>query len=109
MGFISSIALFLPIFVLLFFRLGGYKSFPALFAYYSMVFAYNLLTEGYISVGKDVISNWNICNNLLDAPLMLLKELSELLSSELEQNPVLEEEEIAEQDYENIHSCYSVV
>ncbi len=32
------------------------------------------------------------------------KELSELLSSELEQNPVLEEEEIAEQDYENIHS-----
>ncbi|MGB3090257.1 MAG: hypothetical protein WBB20_09845 [Chitinophagaceae bacterium] len=72
MGFISSIALFLPIFVLLFFRLGGYKSFPALFAYYSIVFAYNLLTEGYISVGKDVISNWNICNNLLDAPLMLL-------------------------------------
>ncbi len=72
MGFVSSIALFLPICFLLFFRLGGYKSFPALLAYYSIVFAYNLLTEGYISVSNEIVDNWNICNNLLDAPLMML-------------------------------------
>ncbi len=72
MGLISSIALFLPIFFLLIFRLGTYKSFPALVAYYIIVFVYNLLTEGYITASDGLIDNWNICNNLLDAPLMLL-------------------------------------
>jgi hypothetical protein len=72
MGFVSTFALFLPIFFLLLFRLGSYKSFPALLVYYIIVFVYNLLTEGYIRVNSNVIDNWNICNNLLDAPLMLL-------------------------------------
>ena len=72
MGFVSSLALFLPIFFILLFRMGNYKSFPALVAYYTIVFVYNLLTEGYISVNSNVIDKWNICNNLLDAPLMLL-------------------------------------
>ncbi|HEV7779712.1 MAG TPA: hypothetical protein VGO58_00520 [Chitinophagaceae bacterium] len=72
MGLISSIALFLPIFFILVFRLGSYKTFPALLVYYIIVFSYNLLTEGYIKADGDTIHYWNIFNNLLDAPLMLL-------------------------------------
>ena len=72
MGFIASVALFLPIFFILLYRLGGYRTFPALLCYYVIVFAYNLLTEGYISSNKYTIYYWNICNNLLDAPLVLL-------------------------------------
>lgn len=71
MGFISSIALFLPILFILFFRQGGYKTFPALVCYYTIVFIYNLMTEGYIKVSHETIYYWSICNNLLDAPLML--------------------------------------
>lgn len=72
MGFISSIALFLPILFILIFRLGGYRTFPALLIYYTIVFSYNLLTEGYIKASPDTIHYWSIFNNLLDAPLMLL-------------------------------------
>ncbi len=71
MGLISSIALFLPIFFILVFRLGGYRTFPALLSYYAIVFAYNLLTQGYIITNTETIRYWSICNNLLDAPLML--------------------------------------
>lgn len=72
MGVVSSVALFLPIFFILVFRLGNYKTFPALLLYYVIVFSYNLLTEGYIKADADTIHYWNIFNNLLDAPLMLL-------------------------------------
>lgn len=71
MGFVSSIALCLPIVFILIFRLGAYRTFPALLSYYVIVFSYNLLTEGYIKVSPETIRYWNICNNLLDAPLML--------------------------------------
>jgi hypothetical protein len=72
MGVISSVALFLPIFFILVLRLGNYRTFPALLIYYTIVFSYNLLTEGYVKAGADTIHYWNIFNNLLDAPLMLL-------------------------------------
>jgi len=72
MGIISLIALFLPIFFLLVLRLGGYRSFPALLIYYSIVFSYNLIALGYIKMDKGIIDSWNICNNLLDTPLMLI-------------------------------------
>jgi len=71
MGLISSIALFLPILFILVFRLGGHRTFPALICYYAIVFSYNLLTQGYINAGPETIRYWSICNNLLDAPLML--------------------------------------
>jgi hypothetical protein len=72
MGLISTIALFLPILLILGFRLGAYKTFPALVCYYVIVFGYNLMTEGYIKASPETIRYWSICNNLLDAPLMLL-------------------------------------
>lgn len=72
MGLISTVALFLPILLILTFRLGAYKTFPALVCYYVIVFSYNLMTEGYIKTSPEIMRNWSICNNLLDAPLMLL-------------------------------------
>lgn len=71
MGFISSVALLLPIVFILVLKLGSYRTFPVLLAYYVIIFSYNLLTEGYIKADKSTIDTWNICNNLLDAPLML--------------------------------------
>jgi hypothetical protein len=72
MGFISSLTLFLPIFLILAFRLGAYRSFPVLLVYFTMIFINNLMTEGYIRINADVAYCWGISVNLLDAPLMLL-------------------------------------
>lgn len=72
MGFIASIALLLPIFFILVFRLGAYRTFPALLSYYGIVFIHNLLTEGYIQANTDTIHFWSICNKLIEAPLMLV-------------------------------------
>jgi hypothetical protein len=71
MGFISTVALFLPILCILLLRLGAYKTFPALLIYYSSVFIYNLFTEGFIRADRSVIHYWGISNNLLDIPLLL--------------------------------------
>lgn len=71
MGIISSIALFLPIFLIIAFRLGAYRSFPALLIYYVIVFFQNILTQGYIKANHDTVYYLSIINNLLDAPLML--------------------------------------
>ncbi len=71
MGFVSSVALFLPVVLILVLRLGWYRSFPALLIYYFLVFVYNLFTEGYVNVNRDFVHYWGLSNNLLDAPLML--------------------------------------
>src|SRR5688500_5183848 len=71
LGLISSVALFLPVLFILVFKLGGYKTFPALMVYYLTVFGYNLLSLKYIHPGENVTYFWGITNNLLDAPLML--------------------------------------
>jgi hypothetical protein len=71
MGLISTLALFLPIFFIIILRLQRHRSFTALLIYYSTIFTYNLLTEGYIHVNKEVAVYWGLFNNLLDAPLML--------------------------------------
>ncbi len=71
MGIISSVALLCPVLFILALRLATYRTFPALLIYYSSVFIYNLMTEGYISVPPDVIRYWGMTNNLLDTPLML--------------------------------------
>lgn len=71
MGFISTFALFMPVLFILLFRLGTYRSFPVLLLYYVTVLFYNMLTQGYIKADKELINNWGLFNNLLDAPLML--------------------------------------
>lgn len=71
MGVVSSAALLLPVFFILFFRLEKYKTFPALLFYYTIFFVYNLLAEKYIRTGASTVNYMNIVKNLLDGPLML--------------------------------------
>ena len=72
MGFVSTLALFLPILLILALRLGTYRSFPVLLIYYTIVFINNLITEHFIQPNADVVYFWGISTNLMDAPLMLL-------------------------------------
>lgn len=70
-GLISVITLFLPIIVILAFRLAWYKSFPALLIYYIIVFGYNVLTLEFVHMDNSFTRYFGVINNLLDAPLML--------------------------------------
>ena len=71
MGLLSSIAISLPILFILLFRLGEYRSFVALLIYYIILLVNNLLTDGYLRASADTIEIFNICKNLLEAPLVL--------------------------------------
>jgi hypothetical protein len=71
MGLVSSIALLLPVVLILLFRLATYKSFPAIFIYYCTIFAYNIARSQYFPVSPAVLEYWNTINNFLDAPLVL--------------------------------------
>ena len=71
LGLISTIALFIPVTLIVFFRLTIYKSFPALFIYYLMILAYNVARLQYLHVSQEIIEYWNTVNNFLDAPLIL--------------------------------------
>ena len=71
MGFITSLALFLPILFIIMLRLLRYRTFMALFIYYFAVLVYNIFTQGYITANVDIVRSWGISNNLLDAPLIL--------------------------------------
>lgn len=71
-GFISTVALFLPVIAIIAFRLTTHKSFIPLLVYYTSAFVYNLFTNGYIQTDSQVVKYWGIANNMMDAPLMLL-------------------------------------
>jgi hypothetical protein len=71
MGFIASVALFTPVFLIIALRLTRYRTFIALLTYYLFVFVYNIFTQGYIQANNETIRYWGIGNNLIDAPLML--------------------------------------
>jgi hypothetical protein len=72
MGLISTIALFVPIIILLVFKLAWYKSFPALCFYYILLASYNLVNLDYINIGNSVIPHYHkIINHLAETPLLL--------------------------------------
>lgn len=71
-GLISTIALFLPIILLIVLRLSLYRSFPALLLYYLLVFLFNIFKLGYIKIDATIVSYHGTLSNLLDAPLILL-------------------------------------
>lgn len=72
MGLVSTVALSLPILTMIVTRLVGYKSFPALCGYYSIVAIYNMLTEDYVHASSSFTYYFGLFNNILDAPLMLM-------------------------------------
>ena len=71
MGFVSTVALAMPIIVLLTTKLTWYRSFPALFFYYLFVLIYNLVLLGYIRMDGNFKYYFGVFNNLMDTPLIL--------------------------------------
>jgi hypothetical protein len=71
MGILSTLALFSPVFVMLAFRFIRYRYYLVLFIYCLSAFAYNLLTQDYITVPRNIERTFGIINNLMDVPLML--------------------------------------
>nr|AQQ74719.1 hypothetical protein [uncultured bacterium] len=71
MGLISTAAMALPIIVLMFSGLAGYRSFPALLIYYVLVILYNLTLLGVVNSGDDYRYYLGVICNFLDTPLML--------------------------------------
>lgn len=72
MGIISSIALFLPVVLVLALKLFTNRSFLALSIYSLLVSFQNLMRHGVIPVPKQFYQSLGLINNFLDAPLMLL-------------------------------------
>jgi hypothetical protein len=72
MGLVSTLALALPIIILLTSKLAWYRSFPALFFYYLVVLNYSIALMGYIDTGSDYKYYHGVICNLLDTPLILL-------------------------------------
>src|ERR1700755_2621266 len=71
MGLISTVALGIPIVLLLVFQLAWYRTFPALFFYYLLIFSYNLLSIDAFHASTTFKQYHGIINNLLDGPLIL--------------------------------------
>jgi hypothetical protein len=72
MGLVSTVALALPIIVLLTTKLILYRSFPALFFYYLFVLSFNLVLLGYIRIDGNFKFYLGVTCNLLDTPLILI-------------------------------------
>jgi hypothetical protein len=72
LGIISSIALFLPVALILVWKLFSNRSFLALAICYFLVGVQNLMRQGVFSVPKPIYQTMSIVDNVLDAPLMLL-------------------------------------
>ena len=71
MGLLSTIALSLPVIILLITKLAWYRSFPALFFYYFFVLCFNLLLLGYIRIDGNFKYYFGVTCNLMDTPLIL--------------------------------------
>lgn len=71
-GVTTSIALFIPIILILALRLHFNRSFLVLAFYFFIVAVQNLMTQNIITAPKSFYQSLGIVNNLLDAPLMLL-------------------------------------
>src|SRR5688500_13579415 len=70
-GLVSSFALVLPLILMITSRLVSYKNFPALFFYYLLILAYNVVRSQYFPVDPELINGWNLLNNFVDAPLVI--------------------------------------
>jgi len=71
-GIIATIALLLPILLLITMKLSLYRSFPALLSYYVIVFTYSVIIEGGFPISKEFRIFYGNLSNFLDGPLILL-------------------------------------
>ena len=71
-GLISTLALLSPVFAILIYRMYRYKNYLPLLAYCFFAFCYNLMTEDYISLPRNIERYSGIITNLIDFPLMFM-------------------------------------
>lgn len=72
MNIIAVVALFLPIAVIIIFRLSFHRTFPVLLFYYAFAFFFNMIILGYFKdIPNHIKSYIGVTNNLLDGPLVL--------------------------------------
>lgn len=72
LGIISSLALFVPVALILILKLFSNRSFLALAICYFIVGAQNLMRQGVFNIPKEIYQTMSLVDNILDAPLMLL-------------------------------------
>jgi len=72
LGIISSIALFIPVALIIILRLFSNRSFLALAICYFIVGVQNLMRQPVFGIPKTIYQSMSFADNLLDAPLMLL-------------------------------------
>lgn len=72
MGIISTVALLLPVVLVLAYRLYRLRYFIALGVFYLLSSVYNLMSENYISVNPEFRKIFGITNNFLEFPLMFI-------------------------------------
>ncbi len=72
LGIISSIALLVPVALILVWKLFSNRSFLALAICYFIVGVQNLMRQGVFGIPKPIYQAMSIIDNILDAPLMLL-------------------------------------
>ena len=70
-GFISTVALFIPVVLIISFKLYRYYNYLALMCASLITVTYNLMSLGMIVASPSFIRNTGIVNNLVDAPLMI--------------------------------------
>jgi hypothetical protein len=71
LNLLTTIALIVPITIILFTRLLTKKTFAFLMCYYLSTFIFNLMVIEFVKMSPQVISISGVINNLLDGPLML--------------------------------------
>jgi hypothetical protein len=74
-GIAATVSLFLPVAVILYYKLFEHRSLAALMASYLLTGIYNLMSNQWIVVPAAFLRNFGIANNLLDIPLILLSLL----------------------------------
>jgi len=71
-GIISSIALFVPVALIIILKLFSNRSFLALAICYFIVGVQNLMRQPVFDISKEIYQPLSLIDNILDAPLMLL-------------------------------------
>ncbi|MBA2745245.1 MAG: hypothetical protein H0U44_03365 [Flavisolibacter sp.] len=70
-GFVASLAFFVPVTIILYYRLYKHRSLLALMTSYLLTAFYNILSQDYLQVPPGFIRGFGVINNYLDIPLML--------------------------------------
>ena len=72
LGIISSIALLVPVALIIMLKLFSNRSFLALAIYYFVVGSQNLLRQSVFAIPKWIYQSMSLVDNILDAPLVLM-------------------------------------